>query len=220
MKKSQLKEQLRCISVDKETEQLRDYALKAINAIYRKDRWVRELYQAAGFDLHKASILLDRILSNEFFNLATEEGLAIYEKDLGITKEGSIQERRERVESLWKATGKATLLKIANIVDQYVRNEHEITYSDQEIHVIFHDDSYVWAIKAIRESIDIIKPAHIPLIIEDIREFNSNYYIGGYARLQNNINVEAYVGFSSVDVTNNEYGTGVVSMPLDIKVGG
>lgn len=206
--------------MDKETEQLRDYALKALNAIYRKDRWVRELYQAAGFDLHKASILLDRILSNEFFNIATEEGLAIYEKDLGITKEGSIQERRERVESLWKATGKATLLKIANIVDQYVKNEHEITYSDQEIHVIFHDDSYVWAIKAIRESIDIIKPAHIPLVIEDIREFDSNYFIGGYARLKNNINVEAYVEFNGVEVINNEYDTGVVSMPLDINVGG
>lgn len=206
--------------MDKETEQLKNYALKALNALFRKDPWVKELYKSAGFDLHKASALLDEILANEFFDSATDEGLAVYEKDLGITEKGSLTERRERVEALWKATGKATLERIANIVDQYVGNRHETIFNDQEIHVQFHDDSYLWALETIKESIGIIKPAHIPLIIEDIREFDGNQWIGGYTKILLDVTVDAYTDFENLDVVDELKFAGYANVSIDITTGG
>ena len=44
--------------------QFKEYALKAINKMYRNDPWVRELYQSAGLQLQDIDVLLDELLDN------------------------------------------------------------------------------------------------------------------------------------------------------------
>ena len=50
----------------------KEYALKAINKMYRNDPWVRELYQAAGLQLQDIDELLDVLLDNGFFDAVGE----------------------------------------------------------------------------------------------------------------------------------------------------
>ena len=95
--------------------QFKEYALKAINKMYRNDPWVRELYQAAGLQLQDIDVLLDELLDNGFFDTVSERGLRVYEKDLGIVAKGSIEQRRNIVQMLWNNSGKCTLEKIKAI---------------------------------------------------------------------------------------------------------
>ena len=80
--------------------QFKEYALKAINKMYRNDPWVRELYQSAGLQLQDIDVLLDELLDNGFFDTVSERGLRVYEKDLGIVAKGSIEQRRKIVQIL------------------------------------------------------------------------------------------------------------------------
>lgn len=106
----------------------KEYALKAINKMYRNDPWVRELYQVAGLQLQDIDELLDVLLDNGFFDAVGERGLKVYEKDLGINGDGTVEQRRAIVQMLWNNNGKCTLDKIKAIVKTFVLDEVDVDY--------------------------------------------------------------------------------------------
>ena len=108
----------------------KEYALKVINKIYRNDPWVRELYQAAGLQLQDIDELLDVLLDNGFFDAVGKRGLKVYEKDLGIKGDGTVEQRRAIVQILWNNNGKCTLDKIKAIVKTFVLDEVDVKFED------------------------------------------------------------------------------------------
>lgn len=175
----------------------KEYALKAINKMYRNDPWVRELYQAAGLQLQDIDELLDVLLDNGFFDAVGERGLKVYEKDLGIKGEDTVEQRRSIVQMLWNNNGKCTLEKIKAIVKTFVLDDVEVKFEEGVLKLEFNNSSFVYAVNQIRKNLTIVKPSHIGLKIEDVRSVDTNLYVGGIVTTFETINIEPMTGFNT-----------------------
>ena len=181
----------------------KEFALKAINKMYRNDPWVRELYQAAGLQLQDIDELLDVLLDNGFFDAVGDRGLRVYEKDLGIKGDGTVEQRRAIVQMLWNNNGKCTLEKIKAIVKTFVLDDVDVKFEEGVLKLEFNNSSFVYAIPQIRNNLTVVKPSHIGLKIEDIRSVDTNLYVGGIVTTFETINIEPMTGLNTeLDVIN------------------
>lgn len=175
----------------------KEFALKAINKMYRNDPWVRELYQAAGLQLQDIDELLNVLLDNGFFDAVGDRGLRVYEKDLGIKGDGTVEQRRAIVQMLWNNNGKCTLEKIKAIVKTFVLDDVEVKFEEGVLKLEFNNSSFVYAVPQIRNNLTVVKPSHIGLKIEDVRSVDTNLYVGGIVTTFETINIEPMTGFNT-----------------------
>lgn len=175
----------------------KEFALKAINKMYRNDPWVRELYQAAGLQLQDIDELLNVLLDNGFFDAVGDRGLRVYEKDLGIKGDGTVEQRRAIVQMLWNNNGKCTLEKIKAIVKTFVLDDVDVKFEEGALKLEFNNSSFVYAIPQIRNNLTVVKPSHIGLKIEDVRSVDTNLYVGGIVTTFETINIEPMTGFNT-----------------------
>ena len=183
--------------------QFKEYALKAINKMYRNDPWVRELYQAAGLQLQDIDVLLDELLDNGFFDTVSERGLRVYEKDLGIVAKGSIEQRRNIVQMLWNNSGKCTLEKIKAIIKTFVLDDVDVKFEDGLLKIEFYDSSFVYAVNQIRENLTIVKPSHIGISIADVHNVGEQVYAAVHVTTSNIVNIEPDIGIDTqMDIAN------------------
>ena len=185
--------------------QFKEYALKAINKMYRNDPWVRELYQSAGLQLQDIDVLLDELLDNGFFDTVSERGLRIYEKDLGIVAKGSIEQRRNIVQMLWNNSGKCTLEKIKAIIKTFVLDDVDVKFEDGLLKIEFYDSSFVYAVNQIRENLTIVKPSHIGISIADVHNVEENLYAALNVMTSNVVTIEPDEGIETTMETANLY---------------
>lgn len=183
--------------------QFKEYALKAINKMYRNDPWVRELYQSAGLQLQDINVLLDELLDNGFFDTVSERGLRVYEKDLGIVAKGSIEQRRNIVQMLWNNSGKCTLEKIKAIIKTFVLDDVDVKFEDGLLKIEFYDSSFVYAVNQIRENLTIVKPSHIGISIADVHNVGEQVYAAVHVTTSNIVNIEPDIGIDTqMDIAN------------------
>lgn len=175
----------------------KEFALKAINKMYRNDPWVRELYQAAGLQLQDIDELLDVLLDNGFFDAVGDRGLRVYEKDLGIKGDGTVEQRRAIVQMLWNNNGKCTLEKIKAIVKTFVLDDVEVKFEEGVLKIEFNNSSFVYAVPQIRNNLTVVKPSHIGLKIEDVRSVDTSLYVGGIVTTFETINIEPMTGLNT-----------------------
>ena len=181
----------------------KEYALKAINKMYRNDPWVRELYQSAGLQLQDIDVLLDELLDNGFFDTVSERGLRVYEKDLGIVAKGSIEQRRNIVQMLWNNSGKCTLEKIKAIIKTFVLDDVDVKFEDGLLKIEFYDSSFVDAVNQIRENLTIVKPSHIGISIADVHNVGEQVYAAVHVTTSNIVNIEPDIGIDTqMDIAN------------------
>jgi hypothetical protein len=185
--------------------QFKEYALKAINKMYRNDPWVRELYQSAGLQLQDIDVLLDELLDNGFFDTVSERGLRVYEKDLGIVAKGSIEQRRNIVQMLWNNSGKCTLEKIKAIIKTFVLDDVDVKFEDGLLKIEFYDSSFVYAVNQIRENLTIVKPSHIGISIADVHNVDENLYAAVSVMTSNVVTIEPDEGIETTMDTANLY---------------
>lgn len=176
----------------------KEYALKAINKIYRNDPWVRELYQAAGLQLQDIDELLDVLLDNGFFDAVGDRGLRVYEKDLGITGDGTVKQRRAIVQMLWNNNGKCTLDKIKAIVKTFVLDDVDVKFEEGVLKLEFNNSSFVYAIPQIRSNLTTVKPSHIGLSINDVHSVDTDLYAGSIVTTFETTIINPMVGFNSM----------------------
>jgi hypothetical protein len=186
----------------------KEFALKAINKMYRNDPWVRELYQAAGLQLQDIDELLNVLLDNGFFDAVGDRGLRVYEKDLGIKGDGTVEQRRAIVQMLWNNNGKCTLEKIKAIVKTFVLDDVDVKFEEGVLKLEFNNSSFVYAIPQIRNNLTVVKPSHIGLKIEDVRSVDTNLYVGGIVTTFETINIEPMTGFYT-ELDNIDIAVGV-----------
>ena len=183
--------------------QFKEYALKAINKMYRNDPWVRELYQSAGLQLQDIDVLLDELLDNGFFDTVSERGLRVYEKDLGIVAKGSIEQRRNIVQMLWNNSGKCTLEKIKAIIKTFVLDDVDVKFEDGLLKIEFYDSSFVYAVNQIRENLKIVKPSHIGISIADVHNVGEKVYAAVHVTTSSIVNIEPDIGIDiQMDIAN------------------
>ena len=185
--------------------QFKEYALKAINKMYRNDPWVCELYQAAGLQLQDIDGLLDELLDNGFFDTVSERGLRVYEKDLGIVAKGSIEQRRNIVQMLWNNSGKCTLEKIKAIIKTFVLDDVDVKFEDGLLKIEFYDSSFVYAVNQIRENLTIVKPSHIGISIADVHNVGESLYTAVSVMTSNVVTIEPDGGIETKMDTANLY---------------
>lgn len=183
--------------------QFKEYALKAINKMYRNDPWVRELYQSAGLQLQDIDVLLDELLDNGFFDTVSERGLRVYEKDLGIVAKGSIEQRRNIVQMLWNNSGKCTLEKIKAIIKTFVLDDVDVKFESGLLKIEFYDSSFVYAVNQIRENLTIVKPSHIGISIADVHNVGEQVYAEVHVTTSSIVNIEPDIGIDTqMDIAN------------------
>lgn len=175
----------------------KEYALKAINKMYRNDPWVRELYQSAGIQLQDIDELLDVLLDNGFFDAVGDRGLSVYEKDLGIKGDGTVEQRRAIVQMLWNNNGKCTLEKIKAIVKTFVLDDVEVEFEDGVLKLEFNNSAFVYAIPQIRRNLTVVKPSHIGLSIDDVHTVDTELYTGSVVTTFEVVNISPMTGFDS-----------------------
>lgn len=186
----------------------KEFALKAINKMYRNDPWVRELYQSAGLQLQDIDELLNVLLDNGFFDAVGDRGLRVYENDLGIKGDGTVEQRRAIVQMLWNNNGKCTLEKIKAIVKTFVLDDVDVKFEEGVLKLEFNNSSFVYAIPQIRNNLTVVKPSHIGLKIEDVRSVDTNLYVGGIVTTFETINIEPMTGFNT-EIDNIDIAVGV-----------
>ena len=185
--------------------QFKEYALNAINKMYRNDPWVRKLYQSAGLQLQDIDVLLDELLDNGFFDTVSERGLRVYEKDLGIVAKGSIEQRRNIVQMLWNNSGKCTLEKIKAIIKTFVLDDVDVKFEDGLLKIEFYDSSFVYAVNQIRENLTIVKPSHIGISIADVHNVGESLYTAVSVMTSNVVTIEPDGGIETKMDTANLY---------------
>ncbi len=144
-----------------------------LHRLYRKDVWIRELFQAAGLDQIQEAI--DDLKEQNFFDTATW-GLKIMEKDLALDPTGSVESRRNKAEAAWKSSGKVDIELLQRIADSWRNGEVEVQFIGGKINVKFVGEFGVPSdLGSLKTAIDIAKPAHLAviyafryLLIEDI----------------------------------------------------
>lgn len=180
---------------DRET--LKIYALKSINKLYRNDPWVRQLYDAAGVTMEDVDKKLDELFDNVFFDTASEQGVLNYEKDLAIGAEGTLDERRRRVQAKWQQSGKLDLEKIRKIVKIYVLDDIDVLFENGRLKLVFNNSSFVYALPDIRRDMEVVKPAHLGMEVADLHSVDSELYAGGYVTTSSIVTINPNVGIST-----------------------
>lgn len=111
--------------------------MKPINAlpkIYRKDKFVNALYTGglAAASIEQADNQAN--YNNIFFNSLNEYGASNYEYDLAVEPLTDIIDRRNLIESKWKAFEKCSVQSLQSLASRYFNNDVTVSYTgDAEV---------------------------------------------------------------------------------------
>ena len=187
---------------------LKEYMIESLHRFYRKDNWVENLYRTAGLKLEGGIAAFEELLLNMFFDTASEEATARYEKDLGIitNAEDSLTSRQKNVEAKWKGVGKCSLPLLQSIADGYNQGKTVAEFIDGDLFLEINSEP-VAKYKEMITKIVQTKPAHLWFTVSHNRKLP--FYLGYF--LINKKTIVLYPMLTlNTDINNNEY-IGIVS---------
>ena len=100
--------------------------LKTLPKLYRKDKWVNQLYNPV--PLQDVDNLAKIDYNNIFMNTLDDYGCSIYEKDLLLDSAETLDERRFVIITRWRANYRCTLPLLQSIVNSYFGDRCDVTY--------------------------------------------------------------------------------------------
>lgn len=104
----------------------KDELLKTLPQLYRKDKWVNQIYNVATLD--DINTLSNINYNNLFMNNLDDYGCSIYERDLLLDKKSTLEERRNAILTKWKSSHRCTLELLQQIVNQYFGDKCSVSY--------------------------------------------------------------------------------------------
>ena len=152
--------------------------LNMLPRIYRKDKWLNDLFQSVGLSVDRLEQDTENAL-NELFGDTATYALPMYEKELLRNGEGkTLEDRRAAVIAGWQRGGKVDIYQIQAAANAWRNGETVVDFRNGKIVVTFvgafgvPDD-----MQGLMDAIGIIKPAHLIveyifryLLIKDIPE--------------------------------------------------
>lgn len=144
---------------------LTDTMLRALHAWYRKDKWVKALYDAMDADMSGVDGKLMQDYYNLFFDKLDEDGCKVLEKDLGLhpAKDATLDMRRSDIQINWLAKQFASMPAIQQICDGIYNGDCTAEY-DGNATITYAFRHYMEPAPytdVLVQSVDRIKPAHI-----------------------------------------------------------
>lgn len=109
-------------------------AIKSLPKLYRKDTLINTLYDSGYLVYNKEDELNTANYNNIFFSKLNEYGCNNYEYDLGLQPLSSLSDRRNAIESKWKAWSKCSLQSLQSLANRYFSNDVKVSYNgDAEV---------------------------------------------------------------------------------------
>ena len=149
---------------------------------YRKDPWILALAAALQAKLDRqgeetASLAVQMSLDTVTWNIAVEERLAGITPPAGAT----LEQRRAALKAKWRSSGKATLAQIKAVAESWTSQEVRASFLEGVIglDIINLEEGEV---EDIRDAVEVIKPAHLPLKIVERQYVRSTAYVGNLPR--------------------------------------
>lgn len=109
-------------------------AIKSLPTLYRKDTLINKLYDSGYVVYNQEEQRNTANYSNIFFQTLNEYGCLNYEYDLGLQPLSSLSDRRNAIESKWKAFSKCSVQSLQNLANRYFNNDVKVSYNgDAEV---------------------------------------------------------------------------------------
>ncbi len=109
-------------------------AIQSLPTLYRRDTLINKLYDSGYVVYNKEDELNTANYNNIFFKTLNEYGCLNYEYDLGLQPLTSLSDRRNAIESKWKACNKCSLQSLQNLATRYFNNDVKVSYNgDAEV---------------------------------------------------------------------------------------
>lgn len=104
----------------------KDEMIKTLPSLYRKDKWVNQIYNSA--QLYEVDKQSNIDYNNIFMTTLDNYGCTLYERDLLLDAKDTIEERRNAIITQWRASYRCTLHLLQSIVNQWFGDKCEVTY--------------------------------------------------------------------------------------------
>lgn len=104
----------------------KDEMIKTLPTLYRKDKWVNEIYNTAQLDEVNNQSKIN--YNNIFMTHLDDYGCSLYEKDLLLDPKDTLDERRSAIITRWRANYRCTLELLQSIVSQWFGDRCDVTY--------------------------------------------------------------------------------------------
>ena len=149
---------------------------------YRKDPWILALAAALQAKLDRqgeetASLAVQMSLDTVTWNITVEERLAGITPPAGAT----LEQRRAALRAKWRSSGKATLAQIQAVAESWESQRVETSFLAGVIGIDIINLRQ-GTVAEIREAVEKIKPAHLPLEITERQYVETPILVGALAR--------------------------------------
>lgn len=144
----------------------KDYMINTLHALYRKDKWIRELFNSVGLTLDRVNEALDEVYGNNYFDTATLAALERFEKEAKIIPGASqsIESRRSTVRAKWIGTSKADIVLLQEVADSWKNGLIKLSFVDGKIKAVFTSPIGVPEdIDILKNILETVKPAHLAI---------------------------------------------------------
>ena len=136
--------------------------LAALHKLYRKDKWIHDLFQSIGWILKAFDAYATEIGEQNFIDTATW-GLAIMERDLGIIPKETEEERRREIIWNYQTRDKISLQTLKEIAEQRSSGNVQAAFLQGVIFLEFSgNQSLPENLNDFFAEIEKTKPAHLP----------------------------------------------------------
>lgn len=141
--------------------------IKTLPTLYRKDKWVNEIYNSARLEEVDNQSKLD--YDNIFMTTLDDYGCSLYEKDLQLDPHDNIEDRRSAIITRWRANYRCTLNLLQDIVNQWFGDKCEVTYDGNatvthttKVGTRYNPNTYYY--QAFLKNYMSVFPAHFQLV--------------------------------------------------------
>lgn len=104
----------------------KDEILKTLPKLYRKDKWVNQIYNIS--QLREVDNLSHTDYNNIFMSTLDEYGCSLYERDLLLDTKTTLKDRRSAIITKWRANHKCSLQLLQDIVNQWFGDKCQVSY--------------------------------------------------------------------------------------------
>lgn len=132
----------------------------------QQDPWVNELFRSIELQLDIARQLNDTIADSQLFDIAKEQTLVMYERELGIATDATKpeEERRSNIEAHWKSSGKTDIQLLQGIADSWKNGTIDVKFTEGKLIVEFVGMYGIPTdLDTLKFTLEEVKPAHLPI---------------------------------------------------------
>lgn len=140
--------------------------IKAIHKLYRRDKWINDLFDAAGLEIDKLDEYISDLEAQYFLDTATWS-IDARERDTGLTanRGKSYEDRRAAIVAKERAGGKVDMLMLQAIADAWQNGTLKLEFIEGKIYAQLAGEYGIPDdLDSLQKALDETKPAHLAVV--------------------------------------------------------